>query len=200
MKKDKTKIQTAKKLVRIFSALAVLVVISLLVPLLTQAAIKPMNDSSNYRDEKLGLSLSAGKTNWTFFNSDDYASNGNIFVARPVSLSFTGSTVATLTLRSDKSQIESVKKYTEKWLRDYPKFGFELQQAGEVTYGDLKGYQIEMVSKKVIHQFIYKNDNEFLVFTCSSGLQNSIAVWEKCQEILRSAKLNIPTPDLFKKL
>ena len=153
---------------------------------------------ANFQDIKLGLTLSPAKTGWIFLNENDYASQGMRFVARPLG----NRTISSLSLRIDKSPIDSIKKYSEKWLKDYPKFGFELQLAQDAIYGDLKGYEIELVSKKQsgeekrIHQFITKNDGNFWIFTCSGESAIFDQALKSCQDILKTSKL-ITQPNLI---
>jgi hypothetical protein len=147
-----------------------------------------------YLDQELKLDLFTGITGWDFFSGDSGDSQSKIaFVARaPKSSDAVGSPNATLTLRIDHSDARTSRIYAEKWLKEFPKFGYELQMSKATSYGALEGFEIELksnTSERRIKQFLVKRPNVMWVFTCSSDQNHFGSVFKDCEKILKSAKI-----------
>jgi hypothetical protein len=151
---------------------------------------------SQYYDPERKLSLSSTDTKWDFFSSDDMTSKTTLtdkslqFVARSPYVVEQG-LQPTLTLRIDHGNWSTARAYGERWLKDFPKFGYELQMSRDSTIGNLKGFEMELAatqSKHVIRQFIVKSKQEFWVFTCTSDQKHFTNTWSACERILKTAK------------
>jgi len=138
------------------------------------------------------------ETNWDFFKPDDVSSKtierdkGLQFVARSPYIIENG-LQPTLTLRFDQGNWKTARAYGERWLRDFPKFGYELQMSRDSKLGHLSGFEIELSAKNsnhVIRQFIVKSKQEFWVFTCTSDQKHFPVTWSACERILKSARVN----------
>ncbi len=149
-----------------------------------------------YFDSTRHLFLSFANTNWDFFEGDDRTSQT---ISKDKSLQFVarspyiieGGLQPTLTLRIDKGPWSSARAYGERWLKDIPKYGYELQMSRDATYGNLKGFEIELFStqsKRVSRQFIVKESQELWVFNCTSDQKHFSTSWKACEKILKTAK------------
>ncbi len=151
-----------------------------------------------YYDPIRHLFLMAKNTNWDFFSADDQTSKT---ISRDKDLQFVARSPyvvedglqPTLTFRLDHGSWSSARLYGERWLKDFPKYGYELQMSRDSKLGGLSGFEIELnasQSKHVIRQFIVKSNQEFWVFTCTSDQKHFQASWSACESILKSAKIN----------
>ena len=150
-----------------------------------------------YSDTGLGLSLKIAEQNWDFYSpsqENQKEPNRDLaikFIARgPYDKAH--NTQPTLTLRTDKGRYLSAKAYAEKWLKEFPKFGYDLLNSTESTKGSLNGYDIEVssqISNRRVKQFLVHRPNEIWVFTCTADQSNYKEVWAQCESILKTAQL-----------
>lgn len=111
------------------------------------------------------------------------------FVARAPELT-EHSIQATLTMRVDKGEWRSARLYAERWLKDFPKFGYELQMSREAQLGSLSGYDMEFKAKdspRTTRQFIVKRPGEMWIFTCTGDSAHFRTAWTSCEKILKTA-------------
>jgi hypothetical protein len=150
-----------------------------------------------YYDSNRKLFISSANTSWDFFSPQDTTSKTTLrdktlqFVARSPYIVEDG-LQPTLTLRVDQGKWKTARAYGEKWLKDFPKYGYELQMSRDTSFGGLKGFEMEMAatrSQHVIRQIIVKKESEFLVFTCTSDQKHFSTSWSACEKILKTAKL-----------
>jgi hypothetical protein len=153
---------------------------------------------NHFSDLNRKLDLDVADTKWDFFEASDISSQtaqGDLelqFVARAPKVS-DKKTQPTLTLRIDKGDTESAKKYSTKWLKEFPKFGYELQSSSEAKYGSLEGYDMELlstISDRHVRQFVVARPKEMWVFTCSADSKHFNEAWQACVKILNTAKIN----------
>jgi len=151
-----------------------------------------------YYDPTRHLTLGNGNTNWDFFAPNDLTSKT---ISRDKELQFVARSPfiiedglqPTLTLRLDHGNWNTARAYGERWLKDFPKFGYELQMSRDTSLGNLSGFEIELNatrSKHVIRQFIVKSKQEFWVFTCTSDQKHFSVTWAACERILKTSKIN----------
>lgn len=70
--------------------------------------------------------------------------------------------------RQDITKFKSVKTYANHWLREFPKFGFEVEYARPSQFRNLDGYEFELIertSDKHVFQKVAVVDGKALVFT-----------------------------------
>jgi hypothetical protein len=157
-----------------------------------------MKETQTYSDQVRQIKLSAGSTNWEFFSGDDIASGEKhetelLFVARGPEEQ--NNMQSTLSWRVDKPEKKSeklnVKAYTEKWLKEYSKFGYEVGLSQPATYGSMSGFEVEITSQvndKRVRQFIVAQEHEYWIFSCSAQKSLFRKSWEDCAKILSSSK------------
>ncbi len=148
-------------------------------------------------DPQLQLKLQAPDPQWVFLNGDQVPRKNTDddlllrFIAR--GLPNAQGVQPSLTLRVDPGVWKSAKHYAEKWLKEYPKFGYELQFSRDNHIGALEGFEMELsstVSPRRVRQFIVQRTKEMWVFTCSSSNDGFSSAWTACEKILKTAKLN----------
>jgi hypothetical protein len=151
-------------------------------------------ESHRYTNSEKKLDLFTGSTGWDFFTGDAVTQNSTdlqlFFVARAPKAQTSGAQ-STLTMRVDKSDSRTSRLYAMKWLKEYPKFGYELQMSREASYGTLEGFEIELKSTQSdrhIRQFLVKHASEMWVFTCSSDQAHFDSVSKDCEKILKTSK------------
>ncbi len=193
------KLLTLKKLDRVIKQKGEIVLVAnliLQILLFQSLGLGSYTSPSQYYDPVRKLSLSSGDTKWDFFSSDDLSSkttskDKNLqFVARSPYVIERG-LQPTLTLRIDHGTWSTARAYGERWLKDFPKFGYELQMSRDSSIGTLKGFEMELSApqlKHVIRQFIVKSNQEFWVFTCTSDQKHFSNSWSACERILKTAK------------
>ena len=151
-----------------------------------------------YVDDERKLSLNVSDTKWDFYNPDDESTQLSHldlelkFVARAPRVD--ADTQATLTMRVDKGTWPSAQRYADKWLKEYPKFGYEYSMSKKMKYGQLDGIEIELAStssNRKIRQFIVHRPEEMWVFTCTSDKKYFNANWSACERILKTAHTNL---------
>jgi len=148
-----------------------------------------------YYDPSRKLILGVANTGWDIFSGDDTTSKTTTndqklqIVVRAPTVSPSG-IQSTLTMRVDKGDWRSARTYAEKWLKDFPKFGFELQGAKDSKYGNLVGYDMELTSKDTqrrARQFVVRQPHEMWIFTCSADSASFQEAWKACEKILNTA-------------
>jgi hypothetical protein len=140
------------------------------------------------------LLINAAGTHWDLSGADvtgPTAVTGSHlqFVARAPELS-ENSIQSTLTLRIDKGDWRSARTYAERWLKDFPKFGYELQMSRETQLGNLNGFDMEFKGKnspRTARQFIVKRPGEMWIFTCTGDGEHFATIWSSCEKILKTA-------------
>jgi hypothetical protein len=157
---------------------------------------KAVVESRRFQDPTRKLTLALADTGWDFFPTEDSASEK---AATDIKLQFIarGPVIAqkgiqpTLTMRVDTGNWSSARLYAAKWLKEYPKFGYELQMSREARFGTLDGFEMELQANDTnrrVRQFVVARPSEVWVFTCSSDKENFDAAWSACRKILSTAK------------
>jgi hypothetical protein len=150
---------------------------------------------TQFYDPSRHILINTAKTGWDLLNPSTLegltASSDNKlqFIAR----SGDAGGPATLTMRIDQGEWPTARQYAERWLKDFPKFGYELQMSRETKIGDLTGYDMELKAKesrRIARQFIVKRPHEMWVFTCSGDDTKFSASWTACEKILKTVAVH----------
>ncbi len=97
---------------------------------------------------------------------------------------------ATLTVRVDnmKDQTE-IRKYVKRWIKEYPKYGYDVLGSKAFKSAGKQGYVIDLVNarkKRQLRQVIYLNKKTAVLMTCrdhSSTFSNSL---KECNNIVKN--------------
>ena len=97
---------------------------------------------------------------------------------------------ATLTVRMDplNEKIET-QDYVKKWLRRYPRFGFEVLVAKPLEQKGKPGYVIDILNKenaRQLRQVIFLKDKAAIVMTCKDHIDNFKNTLKSCNDISRT--------------
>src|SRR5690606_6241607 len=118
---------------------------------MTSAAPMPLSPASLYFSSQkeifrspLGFSIHAADTRWTRIMPP----KNNEYLKAIFRAPTDGSAVqAALTVRSDKVTAKTdLTSYAKKWLKDYPRLGFQVLAAKKVRIGEQVGFMIDMIN------------------------------------------------------
>jgi hypothetical protein len=156
------------------------------------AAPIPFTSSSKLTSEKagiyrspLGFTIDAADTGWVAISP----AQKNDFV---VTTYESPSKDAALTVRVDELKAPlSLDEYSKKWIKDYPRFGFDVLAAKKVKVGEEIAYLIDFVSaenKKQLRQVLFLKNKHAITLTCRGSqtqFKNSVRA---CNDIVRSMR------------
>lgn len=174
---------------------ALFLVALLLTPSLILAAPAPLTSSSKARSLLQGLyrsaegfALSSKETNWIAdFPSDKDANLEVIYRAPPSAQSGLG---AALTVRIDRQEKPlRLKPYVKSWLKDYPKFGFEVLGSKRFRHKNEWGYVIDLIApaqKKQLRQVVFVRDQRAVILSCRDDQDRFRESLKSCNQIIRS--------------
>jgi hypothetical protein len=101
---------------------------------------------------------------------------------------------ATLSVRVDKMRTKtSIKKYVKRWIKEYPKYGYDVLGSKGFKSGKKKGYVIDLINtrkKRQLRQVIYLNKKTAVLMTCrdhTSSFSNSL---KECNNIIKNFRWN----------
>lgn len=161
--------------------------------LAASAAPIPLLSSSTFRDitngaffSKSGYSIHAGQSGWTTTLSP----TKNPFI-ETVFLSDNDVNIqASLTVRLDEmGKKRSLDQYAKRWLKDYPRFGFNILESKKVKVGMNTGYLLELVnrdSSKQLRQVLFVKDKVAVTLTCRDDVKSFLQSLKSCNEIIRT--------------
>lgn len=99
-----------------------------------------------------------------------------------------------LTVRVDAlKEKQSLKSYVQKWLKDYPKFGFEvLNDKGQplaFKVGNQTGYVVDLASlnsPRQLRQVVFMKGTHAVILTCRDHKENFKNTLKACNSIIKS--------------
>lgn len=103
-----------------------------------------------------------------------------------------GSKAGTLTVRVDKlEKATSLKRYVQRWEKEYPKYGFDLLGSKAFTQSGTQGYVLDLINRKTnrqLRQVIFMNEpkKSAVILTCRDNTKQFSATLKGCNEIIRS--------------
>jgi hypothetical protein len=171
-----------------------LILIATVAAAIAHAAPIPLTSSSILISEKkgifrspLGFSLHSGQTNWEQVAApQDNPFIATIYRANPS----TSGIQAALTVRIDelneKSNLES---YSKKWLKDYPRFGFEILSSKKVRVGSQVAFLLDLVNRenqKQLRQVLFLKDKSAVTLTCRDQMKTFGTTLKSCNSIIRT--------------
>ncbi len=99
---------------------------------------------------------------------------------------------ASLTLRLDKlAKDTSLQSYTERWQKEYPKYGFDILGSKSFEQNGMLGHAIDLIqreTRKEIRQVVFMKDKKAIVMTCKDDEKNFRASLKDCNQIMRTFK------------
>lgn len=161
---------------------------------LAQGAPIPLTSSSLLISEKkglyrspLGFSLHLADTDWEHVP----APKDNPFIATIYrSNQHAEGVQAALTVRIDElDQKTSLDVYSKKWLKDYPRFGFEILSSKKVRVGSQVAFLLDLVNRenqKQLRQILFLRDKNAVTLTCRDDIKTFNSTLRACNSIIRT--------------
>ena len=104
-----------------------------------------------------------------------------------------------LTVRVDNlKRAVSLNDYVQQWMRDYPKFGFEVLGSKPFNHNDISGYVIDLKTKtadKQLRQVVFVRDRKAVILTCRDEVNSFAATLKSCNSIIKTFAWNKLTAD-----
>jgi hypothetical protein len=162
----------------------------LLAPFIALAAPIPFTSTSLLTSEKsgiyrspLGFTIHAGNSGWQAASP----TVKNDFV---VATYKSTNDASALTVRVDEIKKPiSLDEYSKKWLKDYPRFGFDVLTAKKVRVGSEVAYMLDFVSpenKKQLRQILFVKNKNAVTLTCRGDQTDFSKTVRSCNEIIRN--------------
>ena len=101
---------------------------------------------------------------------------------------------ATLTVRVDNMKDQtSIRKYVRRWIKEYPKYGYDVLGSKAFKRGKRKGYVIDLVNtrkQRQLRQVIYLNKKTAVLMTCRDHTDSFSASLKECNKIVQNFRWN----------
>ena len=97
---------------------------------------------------------------------------------------------ASLSVRVDNMRKPtSIKKYVKRWVKEYPKYGYDVLGSKGFKSGGKKGYVIDLVNarkKRQLRQVIYLNKKTAVLMTCRDHMDSFSSSLKECNKIVKN--------------
>ncbi len=134
----------------------------------------------------VGFEISAAASSWKM-SSIPKSNSFIVGVFTP-----TQKSTASLTLRLDKlAKDTTLQSYTQKWQKEYPKYGFDILGSKTFEQNGMTGYAIDLIqreTRKEIRQVVFLNDKKAIVMTCRDQETSFRTSLKECNQIMRTFK------------
>lgn len=136
---------------------------------------------------ELGFKLSAKNTDWLLTPPPTDSKYMLTLYKAPKT---EGETRGSLSVRLDRlKEKQTLRNYVKKWLRRYPRFGFDVLGAKTFKNKGSAGYVIDLVNRdehKQLRQVIYMGPSSAIVMTCRDSVDGFKESLKQCNQIIRS--------------
>jgi len=137
----------------------------------------------------LGFQVDAGHSGWT----QAQAPADNKFIATmykaPVKAGAKGDT-ASLTVRVDQLNKEmTLDKYVQRWMKEYPKYGFDVIGSLPFAQNKDKGYVLDLINRdsgRQLRQVVFLKRNKAVILTCRDQTADFKESLKNCNHIIRT--------------
>ncbi len=157
------------------------------------AAPIPLTSSSIFISSKnglfqspLGFSLHLASTDWLQVQKPA----DNPYIETIYRSSKDENIQAALTVRVDKlDAIHSIESYSQKWMKDYPRFGFAILTSKKVRVGNQVAFMLDLVNRdnsKQLRQVLFLKNKAAVTLTCRDDVTNFSRTLKSCNEIIRT--------------
>ncbi len=97
---------------------------------------------------------------------------------------------ASLSVRVDNMRRPtSIKKYVRRWIKEYPKYGYDVLGSKGFKSGGKKGYVIDLINtkkKRQLRQVIYLNKQTAVLMTCRDHTASFNQSLKECNNIVKA--------------
>lgn len=95
-----------------------------------------------------------------------------------------------LTIRVDKTKKSgTLKSYMKKWMKDYPRFGFQILDSKPIKVKGQLAYMLDLINKdnkRQIRQVVFLKDQNAVILTCRGHRQVFKKTVKSCNQIIRN--------------
>lgn len=99
-------------------------------------------------------------------------------------------TPASLTVRVDDLDREiPLDKYIQKWMKEYPRYGFDVLASKPFMQAKQKGYVLDLVNRdqgKQLRQVVFVKQKKAVILTCRDQVASFQASLKACNEIIKT--------------
>jgi hypothetical protein len=99
---------------------------------------------------------------------------------------------ASLTVRVDNLDKNlSLEQYLHRWLKEYPRYGFDILNSKSFTQNSITGQIVDLVNqgtKNQLRQVIFVRNNHAVILTCRDALATFRESINGCNQIIRTFK------------
>jgi hypothetical protein len=117
---------------------------------------------------------------------NDLASNGSVTASIPKKTV----TAASLTVRVDELQKDiPLDKYIQKWMKEYPRYGFDVLGSKPFVQNKQRGYVLDLVNReqgKQLRQVVFVKQKKAVILTCRDRIDSFQTNLKGCNQIIRS--------------
>lgn len=132
-----------------------------------------------------GFSIHAEKTDW--IHSASPPDNPNIAALYRSKTTHKG-VQAGLTIRVDDLQIkQSLKNYVKQWLKDYPRFGFDILNSKPIRINSQRAFLLDMINRQTsrqLRQVVFLKNKTAVILTCRDHRESFKSALSTCNEII----------------
>lgn len=97
---------------------------------------------------------------------------------------------ASLSVRVDNMRKPtSLKRYVKRWIKEYPKYGYDVLGSKGFKSGGKKGYVIDLINtkkKRQLRQVIYLNQKTAVLMTCRDHTESFNQSLKECNNIVKA--------------
>lgn len=97
---------------------------------------------------------------------------------------------AALTVRVDTTASkEDLDGYAKKWIKDYPRLGFEVMTAKKVQVSGEVGFMLDLINREnqiQLRQVLFVKNNKVVNLTCRDHFREFNVTLKSCNEIFRT--------------
>ncbi len=101
---------------------------------------------------------------------------------------------ASLSVRVDNMRRPtSLKRYVRRWIKEYPKYGYDVLGSKGFKNGKKKGYVIDLINprkKRQLRQVIYLNNQTAVLMTCRDHTESFSQSLKECNNIVKKFNWN----------
>ena len=146
-----------------------------------------LNERPNIYRSPLGFELHTDDTDWVAVPK---AQNSKYIVATYLKNSKSSGVQAAFTVRvDDLDKNIAVERYIRKWIKDYPRLGFEILTSKKVKLNKETGYLLDLLnrdSKMQIRQLLFVKNKHIINLSCRDQVQGFTETLKDCNKIFRT--------------
>ena len=161
----------------------------------TSSSLLIDSENGTFRSH-LGFQISAGQSDWIL---SDAPNNHKYIAIQYKSPSNQGGVRAALTVRIDElSQSTNLRSYVKKWIRDYPKLGFDILAARKVSVDEKPAFLIDLINRESslqLRQVVFLKKQRAVILTCRDHKERFLENLKSCNQIIRSFDWTLPESD-----